>query len=49
MVAITGSGLSGSNSVESAFSSPATLREYSITMHCSPRHRPSVGIRLVRA
>ena len=46
---MTGSGLSGSNSVESAFSSPAMLRAYSMTMHCRPRHRPSVGILWVRA
>ena len=25
---------------------PATLRAYSMTMHCRPRHRPSVGIRV---
>ena len=49
MVAITGSGQSGSNSVDAAFSRPATLRAYSITMHCRPRHRPSVGMPWVRA
>ena len=48
IVAITGSGQSGSNSVESAFSRPATLRAYSITMHCRPRHSPSVGMPCVR-
>ncbi len=49
MVAITGSVQSGSNSVESAFSRPATERAYSITMHCRPRHSPSVGMPWVRA
>ena len=49
MVAITGSGQSGSNSVEAAFSRPATLRAYSMTMHCRPRHSPSVGMPWVRA
>ena len=49
MVAMTGSGPSGSNSLEPAFSRPATLRAYSMTMHCSPRQRPSVGMPWVRA
>src|SRR5438067_2145624 len=44
MVAITGSGVSGPNSAELAFSSPATLRAYSMTMHCMPRHRPRAGL-----
>ena len=48
-MAITGSGTSGSNSVDAAFSSPAMLRAYSITMHCRPRHRPSVGMPCVLA
>jgi hypothetical protein len=49
MVAMTASGVSASNSVELAFSKPATLRAYSMTMHCRPRHRPSVGMPLTRA
>ena len=48
MVAMTASGVSGSNSAEFAFSRPATLRAYSMTMHCRPRHRPRVGMPLIR-
>jgi hypothetical protein len=44
IVAITGNGVWGSNSLELAPSNPPLARAYSITMHCSPRHRPSVGI-----
>ena len=48
MVAMTASGVSGSNSAEFAFSIPATSRAYSMTMHCMPRHRPRVGMPLTR-
>ena len=37
----------GSNSAEFASSMPARWRAASITMHCRPRHRPSVGMPLL--
>src|SRR3954452_22922685 len=46
MVAITGCGVLGSNSAELAPSRPARSRATSITMHCRPRHRPSVEMRI---
>ena len=49
IVAMTGSGESGSNSVDPALARPTTLRAYSMTMHCRPRQMPSVGILWVRA
>ena len=49
MVAITGCGVSGVNSVLSAPSSPARFRATSITMHCRPRHSPRIGIWFSRA
>src|SRR5690606_28749579 len=41
---MTGSSQPSWNSVESAFGRPAMFRAYSITMHCSPRQSPSVGM-----
>ena len=49
IVAMTGNSVSGSNSLDEAPSRPATLRAYSMTMHCRPRHRPSVGMPFSRA
>jgi hypothetical protein len=49
IVEMTGCAVSGSNSAELAPSSPAMLRATSITMHCSPRHRPRVGMPCSRA
>ena len=49
IVAMTGSGVCGSNSVEPAWLRPSSVRAYSMTIDCRPRHRPSVGILLVRA
>ena len=46
---MTGSFVCGSNSVDEASVSPSTLRAYSMTMHCSPRQRPSTGSPVVRA
>ncbi len=44
IVATTGCGVDSSNSSELAPSSPTTVRAYSMTMHCRPRHRPRVGM-----
>ena len=41
--------VSGANSEEFASFIPAILRAASITMHCSPKHRPKVGILFSRA
>ncbi|CNL10651.1 Uncharacterised protein [Mycobacterium tuberculosis] len=49
MVAMTGSAVSGSNSLDEAPAIPATSRAYSMTMHCRPRHRPRVGMPCSRA
>ena len=49
MVAITGSGVAGSSSLELASGSPASERAASITMHCMPRHRPRAGMPCSRA
>ncbi len=49
MVEITGSTVSGSNSVLLACSMPARLRAASMTMHCMPRQMPSSGICRSRA
>src|SRR5262249_16518738 len=49
MVAITGYGVAGSNSVLLAPASPARFRATSMATHCRPRHRPSSGILWVRA
>ena len=49
IVEITGCGVRSSNSVELASSRPASERAASITMHCRPRHSPSVGMPRVRA
>ena len=46
---MTGALDAGSNSVELAPSMPATLRAYSMTMHCRPRQMPSVGTCCSRA
>ena len=49
MVAITGYGVSGSNSALSASASPARSRATSMAMHCRPRHRPRIGMPCSRA
>ncbi|CAB4694114.1 unannotated protein [freshwater metagenome] len=49
MVEITGFVVFSSNSAELASLIPAILRAASITMHCKPRHKPSVGILFSRA
>ena len=49
IVAITGNSVSGSNSLDEAPARPTTLREYSMTMHCRPRQRPSTGMPFSRA
>ena len=49
MVAITCVPDSGENSAELASLIPARLRAASITMHCRPKHKPSVGILFSRA
>ena len=49
MVAMTGFGVSGSNSAELASAIPARWRAASMTMHCRPRHRPSAGMPRSRA
>ena len=49
IVAMTGNCVSGSNSLDEAPARPTTLREYSMTMHCRPRHRPSTGTPFSRA
>ena len=49
MVAMTGTEVSGSNSVEDASRRPSTLRAYSMTMDCRPRQMPRVGILCSRA
>ena len=49
MVAMTGSAVCGSNSVELAPSIPATWRACSMTMACSPRQMPRVGTPRSRA
>ena len=46
---MTGCGVSGLNSAESASFSPPTLRAYSITAHCRPRQMPKNGVRRSRA
>ena len=46
IVEITGCGVLSSNSAEFAPSSPAMVRAAWMTMHCRPRHRPSVGMPL---
>ncbi len=47
IVAMTGCGVAGSNSAELASARPARSRAHSITMHCRPRHRPSVGMQVL--
>src|SRR4028118_504506 len=49
MVATTAAPRVPSTSLDIASGMPAAERAYSITMHCRPRHRPSVGVRRARA
>src|SRR5262249_23893992 len=49
MSAITGCGVSGSNSVLWAFANPDTARAYSITASCMPRQMPRYGMPCSRA
>ena len=49
IVAITGSGVLGSNSALFAPARPARSRATSMTMHCRPRQRPRSGILCSRA